>query len=555
MKTLIRTAFAALTLGLLAACAGLAPAGDEPAPGSVDQGAAPGLPSPQTPEAPPADQVPKELVFATLTGSIRLDPAHAYTSLESQIYTAVYEGLMTYDPMSLAPRPGAARRWEVSEDGRTYRFFLREDGRFSNGDPVTAKVFQDSWLRVLNPEANAEYSTFYDIIAGARDYRTGRQPDAAKVAIRVVAPYVLEVELERPAPHFLKLLCHMSFVALHPFYHREEGWEQRDSIVGNGPFFIMEKDEGKIVFVRNNLYWDRSDVALDRIVISFMADPGAMSEGFNQGLIHWADHWDSSQVEDTDKIVFNPLFSTSFLFFRSDRAPWDDARVRRALALLVPWENIRNDQVFFPTARLVPQIPDYPDVERIEAPDRDEAMRLLEEAGFPQGAGLPPIVARIPSGGDSGRVLGVMAEAWKEALGVEVTLENVDYGRYFSSLKQEGYTLGHMTWIGDFADPLTFLQMWTTDSNLNDARYGNSEYDALVQDGTAQDGEERYATFGRAESIILRDAVIMPISHQPSLNLIDLERIEGWFPNPLDIHPFKHLKFRGPRVVPNLVMR
>ncbi len=538
----------------LAGCAGLQP------------GAAAGAPAGQTAQAdkPPAaapapdaadKNKPTELVFATLAGSLSFDPARAYTSLEAQVYTAIYEGLVTYHPLTLEPVPGAARRWEVSDDGRFYRFYLREEGRFSNGDPVTAKVFYDSWFRVLDPKSGAEYSTFFDVIKGARAFRTGQTADPEQVGIRVISSHVLEVELEKPAPHFLRVLCHMAFVPIHPFYHREQGWQQRESIVGNGPFFVLSKSDSEIVFARNNLYWGRAEVKLDRIVMRLLSSPGAASEGFNQGLIHWATSWDSSVLQDTSHVVFNPLFATSFYFFRSDREPWTNPGVRRALALLVPWDKVRTDQVFFPTASLVYKIPGYPDVKRIEKTDRDEALKLLAEAGFAEGRGLPRMVFRVGAGGESERVATLIGDAWKEAIGLEVEVSTVDYEQYFSSIKGEGYTIGQMTWIGDFLDPLTFLQMWTSDSNLNDARYRNSEYDRLVSEGSTLTGEARYAKFGEAESLILSTGVILPINHQPSLNLINLDRIDGWFPNPLDIHPFRYMDFKGPQMLPNVVMR
>ncbi len=563
----VRASLAALGVlfvaAALAGCAGLSAAA------APRQAAGPAAPAPQVGPAPkPAEaapaqptppekqqEKPQEFVFATLAGSISFDPVRAYTSLEAQVYTAIYEGLVIYNPMTLEPMPGAARRWDISDNGLVYRFYLREEGRFSNGDPVTAKVFRDSWFRVLDPKSGAEYSTFFDVIKGARAYRTGQTTDQDEVGIRVVNDYTLEVELEKPAPHFLKVLCHMAFVPIHPFYMHDDGWQKRSSIVGNGPFFVLEKNDNEIVFARNNLYWGRSEVKLDRIVMRFLSTPGAASEGFNQGLIQWATSWDSSVLKDTSNVVFNPLFATSFYFFRSDSEPWNNPKVRRALALLVPWDQVRTDQVFFPTAKLVYQIPGYPDVQAIEKPDKEEALKLLAEAGFPGGKGLPKLVFRVGAGGDSERVAKLIGDAWKDAIGLDVEVSTVDYDRYFASIKGEGYTIGQMTWIGDFLDPLTFLQMWTGDSNLNDAHYRNADYDKLVSDGSALTGQERYKKFGEAESMLLTTGVIMPVSHQPSLNLIDLDKIDGWFPNPLDIHPFRYLEFKGAQMLPNVVMR
>jgi peptide/nickel transport system substrate-binding protein/oligopeptide transport system substrate-binding protein len=111
-------------------------------------------------------------------------------------------------------------------------------------------------------------------------------------------------------------------------------------------------------------------------------------------------------------------------------------------------------------------------------------------------------------------------------------------------LKGTDYTLGTLTWIGDFADPLTFLQMWTSDSNLNDSRYADEEFEDYIKRSMSEGGEERYKTLSEAEQFLLSQGVVLPISHQPAWNVIDLSAIGGWYPNPLDIHPFKFLNFQ-----------
>jgi len=495
-----------------------------------------------------------ELVIALMSTNINYDPAHAFSSLESQVYTAMYEGLFIYNPIDLSPYPGAASDWELSEDKRIYRFYLRDNAYYSNGDPVRAQDFKDSWFSVLDPDENAEFSTFFDVIKGAKDYRLGRITDPDLVGIRVISDYVLEVELEDPAAHFFKLLCHMSFVPIHPKYHNIEGWENNSSIIGNGPYFIYKKDDSEIVFLKNNLYWDSNNVGIEKIIFRFYDDRVKISEDVNIGNVHWAMDWDYEALEDNSNILPNPMFATSYMFFKCANPPWDDYRIRRALALLVPWDQIRSDEVvFFPTAKLIPELPDYPDVAVISEPNRQEAYKLLEEAGYPLGEGLPEIIFRVPYGSTSEVVANIMAEAWRTSLDAEVTFDLRDYSNYYRSLKADDYTLGQMTWIGDFADPLTFLGMWTTDSNLNDADFSNFLYDSLIEQATAEEGLERYRIFSIAESIVLEEAVVLPLSNRPAFNLIDLEYILGWIPNALDLHPFKFMNLKEARMLPNIV--
>jgi oligopeptide transport system substrate-binding protein len=254
-------------------------------------------------------ELPSEFVLVYSPKKLVLDPRHIYTTMESELSTGIYEGLVSYHPFSLEPIPAVASQWTISPDRTVYTFTLRENARFSNGDPVQAQDFLDSWLRVLEPGAGAEYSFLLDIIKGARDYRLGREVE--DLGIRVISPTKLEVELERPASHFLKILCHMTFAPVHSSYREREGWDQDSTLIGNGPYYIHERKPDELVLKKNKLYWDASRVELETLRVRFMDDPAAISRGFNNGEIHWATNWETEQLLDPSKIVFNPLFATS----------------------------------------------------------------------------------------------------------------------------------------------------------------------------------------------------------------------------------------------------
>jgi oligopeptide transport system substrate-binding protein len=505
-------------------------------------------------EEPEDEDKTIEFVFALSYGSVNLDPVHAYTAMEAQFFTAMYEGLVTYDPVTLVPAAGMAREWEISEDKKTYRFYLQEESYFSNGDPVTARDVRDSWFRLLEPDAKAEFSTFFDVIKGAKEYRQGIIKDREKVGIYVISDKIIDVELEAPAAHFLKLLCHMSFVIIHPGYYEVDNWSSLNSVISNGPFYIHEKKANEIVFLKNKLYWDAENVEIERLIFRFYDDLVKVSHDFNAGNIDWAVNWDSSELDDTSKIVFNPMFATGYFFFKCSSEPWNDDRIRTALALLIPWENIRNQDVFYPTDQLVPKLDaNYPIVESISDSDIRKAYKLLEEAGYPKGKGLPPIVIRITPGGDIERIAYLMKEAWEDSLETDVVLDFQDYSVYYSALKDDDYVIGQMTWIGDFADPIAFLQMWESNSNLNDAEYHNPEYDKLIREASADLSKERYNIFAQAETILLTTAVVLPISHRPTVNLINLDYIDGWYPNAIDMHPFKYIRFKTGLLFPNII--
>lgn len=482
------------------------------------------------------------------------NPIYTFTATEAQLYTAIYEGLVSYDPETLEPLPAVAGSWDVLEAGRLYRFHLRDDAAYWNGDPVTASHFRDTWLTMIDPELETAYSFLFDMIAGAADYRKGNVIDPNQVGIYAVDDRTLEVRLAEPAAHFLKVICHHSFVPVHPDMPIADDWSGLSEILGNGAYKIDEETADDVLLSKNPHYWDRDSVAIDRLRFAKQDDPAAATRAFNQGYADWvSSNADYSDVLYPGTLMINPMFATSYYFVASGQPPFDDPQVRRALALLLPLEELRSDAIhFIPTHTLVPQIPYYPEVEGIRSADPDEALALLEEAGYPNGDGLPEIVLRFPPGEESTRIGELMAAAWQDALSVTVTLDWVEYPSYFGSLASDDYTVGTVSWIGDFADPLTFLQMWTSDSNLNDGGFADSEFDTLIDESTRLQGRERYGKLAEAESLLLETAVVIPVSHSPALNLIDLTLIDGWHPNPLDIHPYKHLDFLARRPAPGV---
>ena len=485
-----------------------------------------------------------ELVVAFSPTDLILDPVHSYKTQELQISTAIYEGLVTYHPLTLRPVAALAKRWEISDDGLKYRFFLRENGRYSNGDSVTAGDVRSSWLRVLNPEAEGEYSFLFDVIEGAYEYRKGTNSDPDSVGIRAADDLTLEVLLSQPAPHFLGMLCHMSFMPIHPQYYEEENWDRRPTIVGNGPYHIIRRSESEMLLGRNSNYWDKDNVELERIRIRFIDDPGQITRAFNDGEIHWAGTADTDTLTDPEAVQVSALFGTSYLYFNTGRSPWNDARVTRGLALLLPWDTIRQQQFSsFGTDVLVPRLEFYSGVEGIKEQNVREALELLAEAGYPEGEGLPEIRILVPSGSSAEETARRMASFWAETVSVKV--DALEYGMYLRELERDSFTIATATWIGDFADPLTFLQLWTAESNLNDAHYRNSEYDGLIDKALSESEETRYGTLAEAENLLLGEAVVIPLSHPPAFNIVDLRLVSGWYANALDIHPFKQLGFKA----------
>jgi peptide/nickel transport system substrate-binding protein/oligopeptide transport system substrate-binding protein len=333
----------------------------------------------------------------------------------------------------------------------------------------------------------------------------------------------------------------------------KEDWSAA-SPVSNGPFYILEQQADRMILAKNELYWDASRVSFQRIVVRFASDAAEAASLWDSGTARWiAGDIDLDALRDKSGITVNAMFATQYYYIRSSRSPWNDPRISRALAVSLPWDKIR-DGHYLPAETLIFPIPGYPKIDGLKTQDLEEARRLLGEAGYPKGIGLPKLVIKITPSEEAARISAIMAETWMAELGIPVSLETVPFDDYYQSLKKDDYVVGSSTWIGDFADPYTFLQMWQRDSNLNDARLGDDRYEELIGKSMAQEGEDRWKTLSEAEKVLLDRGAVLPISYSPALNIIDVNEIDGWYPNPLDIHPFKYLVFAAFRPLPGVAL-
>ncbi len=493
----------------------------------------------------------EEFTVAFSQGDLELDFRKSYLASEAQMFTALYEGLFSYHPFTMEPVPAVASRWVVSQDKREWTFTIRETARYWNGDPVLASHFKKAWLSLIAPGADSPYSSLFDIIEGARDYRLGKT-DVSSVGIDCPDSRTLVVTLNAPASFFPSMLCHHSFSPIHPEMLNREDWKTQPP-VSNGPFYILSKTDNSIILARNELYWDVSRVSLKKLTFRFSGDGDEAASLWNTGEARWiSGDVNIDALSDHRGVVVNPMFATHYYFIRSARQPWNDWRIRRALSISLPWNQIREGH-FMPAKTLIYPIPGYPEIKMADEQLLDEARQLLVDAGYAQGAGLPELVIRITPSQDAGRIAGIMASTWKESLGVPVKVEVVPYNKYFQSLKEDNYDVGSSTWIGDFADPYTFLQMWTSGSNLNDAKLDDRDFEKLIDDSMMEDGAERWITLSEAEKLLLDRGTVLPISYSPAVNIVDLDEINGWFPNALDIHPFKYFSYKTIKPLPGVV--
>lgn len=505
---------------------------------------------------------PAELSVAFNALELQFDPQHSIYSAEAQIFTGVYEGLFSYDPSNLDPVKAACRSFSRSRDGLTYTFYLRDEAKWSDGSPLLARDFRDAWLRALSPAEKADYAAFFDVIAGAKDYRLGKAKDPASVGVSVIDDRVLQVRLAAPAAYFTRLLCHHSFSPVHPSMLKTRDWEKAFPFPVNGPYkpaSYKKGEPGELLLVRNPLYWDASSIRIDKVRVVLTDDDAEVTRLYDNGEMQWlAGPMDLDALLNRSAIQVSPMFGTQYWFFDCSGEPWRSADLRRGLALLLPWKEIRSrDSYLMPAKTLVLPFDGYEKAKGIEETDEEAGRALLAKAGYPDGKGLPPLTILVPADGeDAARVAALMEAAWERLPGLAVELKKVPSASYFSVVRagpaKGGYTMALTTWIGDFADPLAFLGMWTADSNLNDSGYADTEFDALLAASASKEGDARLDVLAEAETLLLSGAAVLPTYHSIAVNVVDSDYLEGWFSNALDLHPFKYLGFGERRVRPNV---
>ncbi|GHV82875.1 ABC transporter substrate-binding protein [Spirochaetia bacterium] len=498
--------------------------------------------------------VDRDTLTVTFSGSdAELDFRKSYLASEAQFYTALYEGLFSYHPLTMEPIMAVCEQWKLSDDKKEWTFILRKYARYWNGDTVKAEDFKAGWFSVIDPKNDSPYSSLFDIIEGARDYRLGKLKDKDKVGITAVDDKTLVVRLNSPASFFPSMLCHHTFSPIHPSMLGVEDWSKTPPI-SNGPYYLLENNGKTKILARNELYWGASDVELKKIIAKYVDDGDESAAMWNSGEARWiSGEVNIEALTDLSGIVVNPMFATHYYYISSARKPWNNYKIRQALILSLPWDKIR-DGYHLPAKTLIYPIRGYPQIEGVETTDLELAKKLLAEAGYPDGKGLPPLVLRLNPAMDSARVGGLMSASWMDQLGIQVKIEVIPFANYFDSLKKDDYDVGTSTWIGDFADPYTFLQMWRRDSNLNDAHHNDDEYETLIDRSMIEEGEKRWETLSKAEELLLERGSVLPLSYSFAVNIIDLSEVDGWFTNVLDIHPFKYLSFKSYKPLPGVVL-
>ncbi len=474
-----------------------------------------------------------------------LNPQTTSFSSDAQILTGLYEGLFTYDPVTLSPKYAIAVEYHISRDKKRWTFKINEKACFSNGEKITAASVRDSWLSLLSTP-DAPYASLLDVIEGAAEYRTGKV-SAEKVGIYANSEDSLSIHLLKPANYLPKLLCHSSFSVIH-----------RNPMVYSGPFYLDEMDDVTYVMKKNPYYWDKESVTLEKITFYQSSDTAENTYYFNTGLADWVTAGiDTSKLINKNAFRINAEFATAYFFFKNNSSVWKNREFRAALFEAIPWEKLRADS-YVPATTFVYPLTGYPTVDGYSYTDTAEAQKLMQLAREQYGIAKDQILTlklEIPENSLSEEKLTLLSEAFAQ-LGVELLIKTKKSYEYFGQVKTSDSDMFVYTWIGDFADPLAFLELFRSDSSLNDSLWKNEEYDSLIDQAAVLSDEERYKLLAQAEVLLLDDCMVIPIYHPVISNVIDLTVVGGWSENAFDIHPLKYLYKKAEKsTVPNVVRK
>lgn len=455
-----------------------------------------------------------------------LDPRQARDISTFNVLNMLYEGLTRLD-VDGKPVPGVAKKIDISEDGKEYTFYLRES-KWSDETPLTAYDFEYTWKSILNPEFPSEYAHAFFVIKNAQAALRGEvSPD--EMGIRAVDDRTFVVELEAPAAFFLQLTALPPFSPIsrqHDIQHPEWSKNAEQGLLGNGPFILSSwKTHDEIVVRKNPHYYDTDSVKLEEIHLVMVDEPTELSM-FEVGELDWAGSpisiipADAIQaLKDSGELHITPALGTHFFRFNVEKAPFDNKKMRQAFSYAVDRESIVEHVLQggqLPAMGFLPKSIALQDDPYFEDNNQDLARTLFQEALEEMGitaSELPPIVLSYTMNDRHHKLSQAIQQQWKKAFNIEVVLENME-GKVFLDKRRSGeYQIANGSWIGDYSDPINFLEIFQhkTDS-VNNTGWESEEFRELLNQAK-QEGDVaiRNEKMHIAEDLLMDEMPVAPI--------------------------------------------
>ena len=448
-------------------------------------------------------------------------------------------------------KPGQAESYEVSDDGLTWTFHMRDGLKWSDGSDLTAADFEYSFKRLASPDTAAPYAeTVVGMIDGYQgaignpdeDGNTTTDPDWDALNVHASEDgKTLTVQLSYPCSYFDKLA---SFVATSPVQQATveangDAWcTEPDTYVCNGPYMITEwTPSERIVLSKNPYYvggWDSSKIVSDTITLLLLEDSSASYTAYNSGEAQLVKDVPTDEIpsltraEDGGDFYLDEIMGTYYISLNDQEEPFTDVRVRKALSLAIDRDYVANtimQGIYTPATALVgPGIVDEngyfmdnanggePYISDDYAANLEEAKSLLAEAGYPDGEGFPTITYSANDAGYHVPVAEYVQQAWGD-LGITVNIDKVEWSSFLPMRRAGDYDVSRNGWSMDYNDPSNMLELFTTNNGNNDGKYANPEFDQVIEDSRVADKTTHFEKLHEAEDILMNDAACIPVAY------------------------------------------
>lgn len=480
--------------------------------------------------------------IATNSDPLSLDPRLVRELGSINLMNTLFEGLMRTGP-DQKPEFALAKSVEISPDLITYTFTLRES-TWSDGTPLTATDFAETWMSVLNPSFPAPNAYMLYGIKGAKAAKEGLiTPDA--IGVKAISPTILVVQLEQPLPYFFELLTGHFFFPVSPAMRSQATnilTSSPEKLVSNGPFKIAQwKQRNEVLVIKNPHYWDVEAVALDGIAFQILDDNTAL-QLFKGGKLDWAGSPISLLPQDAivslkeaGSLKIAPAAGTHWLRFNTQKAPFDNINMRIAFNSAIDRKAIvehitQGNQL--PAIGIIP--PSFGTEKQQYYKDHDKvtsqkyymsALIDLKKAGEK----LPEISLCYSSGNDRNRKISqAIQQQWNKAFGISVILESCETQVFYEKLRSGNYQLSLGSWYADFRDPINFLEIFKTkDTPTNNTSWENAQFAQLLEMSSLENSpEERNKLLSQAEALLMQELPVAPL-YYGSFNYVVNPRLVG----------------------------
>ena len=486
------------------------------------------------------------------------DPALVTDTTSASIIVEIFSGLVTLNK-ELEIIPDLAESWEISENGKTYTFKLREGIKFSNGDDVTAEDFKWSIERAANPDTGSLNAEVYlgDIL-GVKEVVESGGSIKEVFGVKVINSRTLEITIDEPKTYFIAKLTYPTAFVLNKEYIEKNGESWIDNPVGTGPFILSEYQIGQTLKLKKNINYWAEKAKVDGIIMNLAGGVSmAMYENdeidiTGVGLADLERVKDPNDPLNRDLVNVPPQFSLNYIGFNVNIPPFDDVNFRKALSYAVDKEIIA-DKVYSgltkPSYSIIPPgFPGYsPSIKGIEF-NEELAKEYLAKSKYSDPSTRPRIIVTIPgTGGSPGLDTEIISDMWNETLGIDVEIQQVEWATYLQDMNRKRLQLwAGSGWQADYADPQDFIDvLFHSQSDVNHGNYSNSEVDKLIIEARTEiDNNRRFLLYNQAEQIIIDEAAIFPLWFDTDGFALVKPWVKGYEFTPIIVPKFKDVEIK-----------